>query len=124
MSAIKCPSCGSMISSKAHSCPRCGYVFDENSNSDERKMPPPPDYSVLYGPPIPDYKRRRHGGQTYKKQKSKEQFDWTIVLWVIGCVVTIIGAVCLSGWLKATCPILFFIIVLISWLDNKFGWFD
>ena len=46
MPVIKCPSCNSMISSKASRCPKCGCAMDGERIFGEPKVygPPPPDY--------------------------------------------------------------------------------
>ena len=60
MPVIKCPSCNSMISSKASLCPKCGCAIDGERIFGEPKVygPPPPITPQVYGPPNPDYVNR------------------------------------------------------------------
>lgn len=86
MPLIKCPQCGSMISTKAAVCPKCGYAangsMQNHGGSNQPYYPSqqsmqhnyPPEPSVVYGPPVP----------SQEKELSKWNWGAFLLNWIWG----------------------------------------
>lgn len=126
MPLIKCPKCGSTISTSAVVCPKCKSEQKHIQQSNINQY-----VNVSKKTHIPEHKNISinipKGSTSLKNEEKKNNMSVSeiVLLVLLGIVVIagLVGWMVFSNWLKVTCPILFFSIVIIGWLNNKYNWF-
>lgn len=90
MALIKCPECGSMISSKATACPKCGYAVNGTmsnnnytNNSGSMQSNYPPQQSVQQGYPQQQ--------PYYPPVQSQKEDKASVGLCIISFIIPLVG---------------------------------